>query len=395
LASPVLTPGYGLAQPPRSAQKIRGAADPARLPIIDALKAVASQAIVLHHLAFYGPMCDAVHPYAPSLVDGLAEHGRLAVQVFLVVGGFLAGRSLAPRGRAVAIRPVAAVARRWARLAGPYVVTIGIAVAAAAVARAVADHPDAPPPPTARQLLANLTMLQDLVCEPAVSAGLWYVAIDLQVYAFTAGIVWACGRLGVAAALPAVIVAAAAVSLLGFNRDARWDVTGCYFFGSYALGLLAAWSGPGRLGRLAPVAIAALGGIALAAEFRTRVAVATATALWLAWIVPRGSQGGRAASPLVGFLARISYAVFLIQFPVCLVIESVAARWFRDDPLASAAGLAVAWAASVAAGAALHRWVETPVAAAFERPRIAAPSNGPAAPPSDLSASRLHDTMHG
>jgi peptidoglycan/LPS O-acetylase OafA/YrhL len=87
--------------------------------------------------------------------------------------------------------------------------------------------------------------------------------------------------------------------------------------------------------------------------------------------------------------------VFLIQFPVCLVIEAVAARWFRDDPLASAAGLAVAWAASVAAGAALHRWVETPVAAAFERPRIAAPSNGPAAPPSDLSVSRLHDTMHG
>ena len=363
--------------------------------MIDALKAFASQAIVLHHLAFYGPMCDAVHPYAPSLVDGLAEHGRLAVQVFLVVGGFLAGRSLAPHGRAVAIRPVAAVARRWARLAGPYVVTVGIAVAAAAVARAVADHPDAPPPPTARQLLANLTMLQDLVCEPAVSAGLWYVAIDLQVYAFTAGIVWACGRLGVADALPAVIVAAAAVSLLGFNRDARWDATGCYFFGSYALGLLAAWSGPGRLGRLAPVAIAALGGIALAAEFRTRGAVATATALWLAWIVPRGSQGGRAASPLVGFLARISYAVFLIQFPVCLVIEAVAARWFRDDPLASAAGLAVAWAASVAAGAALHRWVETPVAAAIERPRIAAPANGPAAPPSDLPVSRLHDTMHG
>jgi peptidoglycan/LPS O-acetylase OafA/YrhL len=366
---------------------------PARLPMIDALKVVASQAIVLHHLAFYGPMCDAVHPYAPALVDGLAEHGRLAVQVFLVVGGFLAARSLAPHGSGLAIRPVAAVARRWARLAGPYVVTIGIAVAAAAVARAIANHPDAPQPPTPRQLLANIAMLQDLVGEPAVSAGLWYVAIDLQVYAFTTGIVWACGRLGAAGALPAVIVAAAAVSLLGFNRDARWDATGFYFFGSYALGLLAAWSGPGRLGRLAPFAIAALGGIALLVEFRTRVAVSTATALWLAWTVPRGSHGGWPASPLIGYLARISYAVFLIQFPVCLVIEAAAARWFRDDPLASAAGLAVAWAASVGAGAALHRWVDTPLAAAVERRRMGAPANGPATPPSDLPVSCIGDTI--
>ena len=361
--------------------------------MIDVLKVVASQAILLHHLAFYGPMCDAVHPYAPALVDGLAEHGRLAVQVFLVVGGFLAARSLAPQGTARAVHPVAAVARRWARLAGPYVVTICIAVVAAAVARAVADHPDAPPPPTARQLLANLTMLQDLVGAPAVSAGLWYVAIDLQVYAFTTVIVWACGRLGAAGALPAAIVAAAAVSLLGFNRDARWDTTGFYFFGSYALGMLAAWSGPGRLGRLAPFAIAALGVAALVFQFRTRVAVATVTALVLAWTVPRGSRGGWSASPLVGYLARISYAVFLIQFPVCLVVEAAAARWFGGDPLASAAGLAVAWAASVGAGAALHHWVEMPVAAGIERCRMTAPANGPATRTSRLPVSCILDTI--
>ena len=105
---------------------------PARLPLVDALKVVASQAIVLHHLAFYGPMSDAVRPHAPLVIDGFAEHGRLAVQVFLVVGGFLAARSLAPHGSARVIQPVAAVARRWARLAAPYAVTIGVAIAAGA-----------------------------------------------------------------------------------------------------------------------------------------------------------------------------------------------------------------------------------------------------------------------
>ena len=82
---------------------------PARLPLIDALKALASQLIVLHHLAFYGPMADAVRPWAQPLVDALSEHGRLAVQVFLVVAGFLAVRGLAPAGAPAAIGPLALV----------------------------------------------------------------------------------------------------------------------------------------------------------------------------------------------------------------------------------------------------------------------------------------------
>jgi hypothetical protein len=38
-----------------------------RFPIIDAFKAIASQLIVLHHLAAYGPISDAVQQIAPSL----------------------------------------------------------------------------------------------------------------------------------------------------------------------------------------------------------------------------------------------------------------------------------------------------------------------------------------
>lgn len=60
-----------------------------RLPLVDALKAIASQLIVLHHLAFYGPMSDVAFPLAPSAISWLSEYGRMAVQVFLVIGGFL------------------------------------------------------------------------------------------------------------------------------------------------------------------------------------------------------------------------------------------------------------------------------------------------------------------
>ncbi|MFN9771099.1 MAG: acyltransferase family protein [Burkholderiales bacterium] len=350
---------------------------PARLPLIDALKAFASQLIVLHHLAFYGPMSDSVRPYATTVVDGLAEYGRLAVQVFLVVAGFLAARALAPGGIARGTAPAPAVARRWARLAGPYLAAIAMAVAAAAIGRALVEHPTVPDAPTARQLLANLAMLQDLVGEDALSAGLWYVAIDLQLFAIAAVLAWACARSGAPGAMPAALVALAAASLLGFNRDPSWDATGLYFFGSYALGALAAWSGPGRSGRLATLAIAALAAAALWIEFRTRIAVAAATALLLAWAVPRGLGARWLATPGIAFLARISYSVFLAHFPVCMLVEAAAARWFADDPVASTLGLVLAWAASIAAGTLLYRWVEAPVVDALSRRRPAAPAPRP------------------
>ena len=67
--------------------------------LIDALRALASILIVLHHLAFYGPMADHVRPVWPRLWQWMANDARMAVQVFLVLGGYLAARSLAPAGR--------------------------------------------------------------------------------------------------------------------------------------------------------------------------------------------------------------------------------------------------------------------------------------------------------
>ena len=69
-----------------------------RAPWIDTLKGAACIAIVWHHLAFYGPMSDVALPLAPNLIAWLYDHARLAVQVFLVLGGYLAASSLAPQG---------------------------------------------------------------------------------------------------------------------------------------------------------------------------------------------------------------------------------------------------------------------------------------------------------
>ena len=54
----------------------------ARYPLIDVLKALAAQFIVLHHFSVYGPVSDSLHAAWPWVMGMLYEYGRIAVQVF-------------------------------------------------------------------------------------------------------------------------------------------------------------------------------------------------------------------------------------------------------------------------------------------------------------------------
>ena len=87
-----------------------------RTPAIDMAKGLACMAIVWHHLAFYGPMSDIAQPLAPALIAWLYDYGRMAVQVFLVLGGYLAAASLAPQGVARFDQAGLTIARRFVRL---------------------------------------------------------------------------------------------------------------------------------------------------------------------------------------------------------------------------------------------------------------------------------------
>ena len=338
-----------------------------RMPLIDALKAIASQLIVLHHLAIYGPMSDVIRPFAPVSVGWIDDHGRLAVQVFLVIGGFLAATALAPGGRTRIDAPPARIGRRAWRLAGPYWVAIGVAVAAAALARGWSDHPTVPTAPSIGQLAANLTMLQDVLGFEALSAGAWYVAIDLQLYACLVVLLWM-GRLsGRREAGIAAVAALGLASLFVFNRQPQGDVWAPYFFGSYAMGAFAAWLPAARRPMLGLIALAAIVALALWVDFRIRIAVAGVTALVLAVAATRftpegGVRGPRApGSTVLDGLGRISYSVFLIHYPVIVLFDAAWDRLFPAAPAANAVGLLLAFCCSTAAGAVFYRWVEAPL----------------------------------
>jgi peptidoglycan/LPS O-acetylase OafA/YrhL len=359
------------------------AAGPACLQFLTVLKGLAAQLIILHHLAFYGPMSDYVRPSAPLLIGWLDEHGRLAVQVFLVIGGFLAARSFSGDGVAPLDSKLAArVARRYLSLAPPFMVAMLLTVGASAWARSWITHDSISAAPTLAQLVAHALLLQGVLNYEALSAGAWYVAIDFQLYALFALLVWACSRASRAwpAArgwlLPATVTLVLCSSLFWFNHHERFDVWALYFFGSYGMGALACWASaasaaPGRRQRLLALALIAPAA-ALALDFRSRIALALLTAGFLAWAAQHPVLRDRAAPAPLFWLGRISYSVFLVHFAVCLVVNAAFIRFAPASAGWQSAGMLAAWAASVLAGAIFYRLVEAPLARLIATRRAAA-----------------------
>jgi peptidoglycan/LPS O-acetylase OafA/YrhL len=336
---------------------------PARLPIIDALKGIASQLIVLHHLAFYGPMSDVVSPFLGGVVGWLSTNGRIAVQVFLVIGGYMAARALAPHGRANFGSPLSVMIRRYLRLSIPYAVAICVAIVAAALARQWVDFDSTPARPSLYQLFANLLMLQNIVGQDSLSAGLWYVAIDLQLYCGLTALLWLASRQSHQWLAPLLVVIGMSASLFYFNREATFDIWGIYFFGSYGLGALTWWATTSKQPFRMATLIAMIVALALILDFRTRIAVALAVAALLfasSLIKPlqRSEASQTSVERFVAWLGRISYSVFLVHYPICLLVNAGVTHFFGGSHLANGLGLIMALVASTLAGAAFHRHVE-------------------------------------
>lgn len=338
-----------------------------RIPLIDAFKAVAAQLIVLHHLAWYGPMSDTAVGLAPWLHDvqaWLADYGRLAVAAFFAIGGFLAARMLSPHALSLDSSPLYPIFRRYVRLVGPYAVALALAIVSAALARQWMVHDSVGAMPDIGQVLAHLLLLNDLLGYEALSAGVWYVAIDFQLFALLVLVLWAAGRLpgrrcaGADFFAPALVTLMALASLLFFNRNTAWDSTALYFFGAYALGAGSAWAVRSAFPFRGLLWVALIGGLALSVDFRPRIAVALAVALVLGLADLLRLSGPR----LLMHLGKISYALFLVHFSVCLLVSAVFHRFAPHDPLLNGVGVLLAWGASNVVAMLFQRHIEAHLA---------------------------------
>ena len=335
-----------------------------RQPHIDALKLVGSQLIVWHHFSAYGPLADALSQAAPGLMRWLYDYARMAVQIFLVVGGFLAVQGLARTAAGDAGALVRTLGRRYLRLALPLLAALLLAVACAGLARLWLNADFIPAAPTPGQVLAHAMLLHGVLGVDALSAGVWYVAIDFQLYALLALLLWA-GQRGPCWLGAVLVLGLMVASLLLFNRHAALDNWAVYFFGAYGLGAAAYWVGQTRRPWIGLGLLAALGLLALTLDYRTRIALALGVALLLGLAQWRGVSGAALPAWLAGpvqALGRTSYALFLLHFPLLLLANALFAGLGLSGAGAAGALLLLTWAASMGLAFGFERWVEAPLA---------------------------------
>ncbi|MBI5509515.1 MAG: acyltransferase [Deltaproteobacteria bacterium] len=342
---------------------------PQRLPFIDLVRALASHAIVWHHLAFYGPLSDTAYPLLPGVIDFLYAYARMAVQIFFVIGGFFTARALAGVARLDLRILGKLIALRYRRVGFPYLAALWVAILANTLADRWMDHESISAAPSLDQLLAHVVFLQDLLGYEHLTAGIWYIAVDFQLVILTLVLGALCGqalRLRPAApvdqgfVLCAITMAGLALaSLFFFNRDARYDSLAVYFFAAYFLGMVLYWSLQEKVSSTALFAYAGLVALVGLFDGRPRLLVAVGTAVVIYIAARRGFWERWPNSRLSSYMGRISYSLFLVHFPVCLVINAFLSR-FTLSPGAALAGMVAAYLVSVGVGALFYRVVERP-----------------------------------
>lgn len=335
-----------------------------RLALLDAMRIIAANLIVWHHLVYYGPLSDVAYPLIPGLMDFLYDHGRYAVQVFFVMGGFVAAASLGKR-EILGVKDAAAILwRRYVRIAGPYLVVLVIAVAANALADLWMDHKSISAFPTLKEFLAHTVLIHKVLGYDSLTAGIWYLAIDFQLTIMILLMVlisqqaarWTAVSPG--AAMHLLVFLLAGGSLFWFNRVKDWDHLALYFFGSYALGLVTSWVLSGRLPAWCFWIYCALMVLSLTIEWRTRLAVGLTTGLAILFAGRYGWLFHWTSGRWLALGGQWSYSLFLIHFPVCLVVNAWLSQYVLESRALCLVGMFVAYGLSLLAAIAFFYGVE-------------------------------------
>jgi peptidoglycan/LPS O-acetylase OafA/YrhL len=297
------------------AEQVKFMSQSNRQPLIDMVKVVAAQFIFFHHAAIYGPLSEAWHAASPVWAGWLADYGLLAVQVFLVVAGYLAAQTLSRRSE---LHPLLFISRRFERLARPLWFVLILTIGLSAFARPWLVGDMLPTEPVLGQFLAHVFLLQGALGYESLSAGVWYTAIDFQLYVIMVWLVLVSRKTQLALLWPALVTVITVVSAVWINLHTEWDASGFYFFGAYGLGALVYWANSMAWGRAVYLltTLCVVVGLWLNWRLRLGVAVISALSIWF-WADWRGT--GALGSALFARLNASTYLFFLLNFPILIV----------------------------------------------------------------------------
>jgi peptidoglycan/LPS O-acetylase OafA/YrhL len=249
----------------------------------------------------------------------------------------------------------------------PYLGAIALAIAASFVASRLMEHHSISAMPDVPQLLSHLFFLQNILGYESLSAGLWYVAIDFQLFAVCALLVFLVEKLSPASwsyrstrLITLIIFSALTIaSVIFFNRHDIYDVWFIFFFATYGLGLLTAFLVRSRSHHVLILSVAAITIFSLYyQDFRERLSVALITALILfSSYESNWSQSKLWNNPLRK-IGEMSYSIFLVHFPVSLVVSGIWAQLYPSDPWMNVLGMSVSAILSLLLAAPFYKYIE-------------------------------------
>lgn len=295
-----------------------------------------------------------------GLLDWVEHHAR-ATQVFFVISGYVMARSMSVQDWS--LRRIGCFAtQRYLRLGIPYLATIAIALPVYGFARGWVPDTVLGNPVTLPQLLAHLFFLQGLLGYEQLSAGLWFVCINFHLGLVYAAMLWLRDRCGGGTMDYIGLIGwpLAILSLFYVNLEPGWESWWLYFFPYFFIGIVIHRALAGNGAQLEFWIFQLVIVIALFFEWRWRLGIALGVGflLFAAERLEFGAYWPR--NRVVARLGQVSYSLFLIHFPVLLVVAAIWARLGWSSPVGGITGLLAAFVLSIAAAFAFHRWVEVP-----------------------------------
>lgn len=333
-----------------------------QLAFVVALRACAALIILWHHFALYPPLREWAAPLLGDLLDWFEHHAR-ATQVFFVVGGYVMARTMS--GREWGTRHVVEfVKERYYRLGLPYLGVIAIVIPVYAFARDWVPEHVLGTPVSLFQLLAHFFFLQDILGYEPLSAGLWFVCINFQLGLIYVACLWLRDRAGQRRRDFVGLIGwgLAVFSLFYVNLDAEWEAWALYFFPYFFLGIIVHRAQRAGWAQLEFWLFQLLIVGAMCYEWRWRLAIALGVGIVLFAAEKTGFGARWPQNRLVSWFGRISFSLFLIHFPVLVLVSTIWTRLGWTSPLEAVAGLVAAFLLSIVAAVFYHRWVETPAA---------------------------------
>ncbi len=330
------------------------------LQFVIALRAIAATIIVWHHFAIYPPLREWAAPLMGDVLDWLAQHAR-TTQVFFVVGGYVMARSMS--ARCWNLRRIRSfVVQRYCRLGVPYLGAIAMILPIYVVARDWLPGQVVGEPPTLPQLLAHLFFLQGILGYEQLSAGLWFVCINFQLGLVYAASLWlrdtvGQGKVDFVGLLGWPLLAC---SLFHFNLDEAWDSWWLYFFPYFFMGTVIHRSLHGDGSRLGFWLYELLFVAAMVFEWRWRLLSASVVGFLLYSSLHSGWGQNWPRNRAILWVGNASYSLFLVHFPVLMIVATIWTRQGWTTALGAATGLFVAFGLSLLTAALFHRCVERP-----------------------------------